>query len=245
MPRGEQSPYAYYLDLLGKWPTGIALASQWFLYFDFSSVNSLMGNLQGVLRNREIENDWSFDTAATRYLLDGSLQYSSKNLFGCAFAREVKLPKEEINAGNDGLEYGGFQAPATSNNRTKYGRLSITMLETNASFIDLILRPWAIAVGYNGLVARSPNSPKYVKSNRLDVVMMAKTGVYSPMGIRKIYRFYNVAPVSIPSESYSYMEEGLKVSEIEFVYDRYAILDGGTGQFIDLNAPSGSLFGFL
>jgi hypothetical protein len=245
MPRGEQSPYAYYLDLLGKWPTGIALASQWFLYFDFSSVNSLMSNLQGVLNDREYDSHWGYDPNATRYLLDGSLQYSTNNLFGCAFAREVKLPREEIVAGNEGLEYGGFQAPATSNNRTKYGRLSITMMETNASFIDLILRPWTIAVGYNGLVARQPNSPKYVKCNFVDVVMMAKTGVGSPMGIRKMYRFYNVAPVSIPQESYSYMEEGLRVSDVEFVYDNYAVFDGGTGEFINLNAPSGSLFGFL
>jgi hypothetical protein len=246
MPRGETSPYAYYLDLLGKWPTGIALASQWFLYFDFSSVNSLMSNLQGVLKSRESGSNWQYSTDATRYLLDGSLQYQSQSLFGCAFAREVKLPREEISAGNEGLEYGGFQAPATANTRAKYGKLSITMMETNASFIDLILRPWTIAVGYNGLVARPTNSPKYVKSNKLDVVMLAKTGSYSPMGIRKIYSFYNVAPVSIPQESYSYMEEGLRVSDIEFVYDRYSISDEGTGSFINLNAPnSGSLFGSL
>jgi hypothetical protein len=246
MPRGEQSPYAYYLDLLGKWPTGLALASQWFLYFDFSSVNSLMSNLQGVLRNRESGNEWTYNTDATRYLLDGSVQYSTQNLFGCAFAREVKLPREEIVAGNEGLEYGGFQAPATANNRMKYGRLSITMMETNASFIDLILRPWTVAVGYNGLVARPQNSPKYVKSNFVDVVMLAKTGAYSPMGIRKIYRFYNVAPVSIPQETYSYSEEGLRVSDVEFVFDKYSVMDGGTGAFINLNAPnSGSLFGLL
>jgi hypothetical protein len=242
---GEQSPYAYYLGLLGEWTTGIALASQWFLYFDFTSVNALMSNLQDVLRDREKNSEWTYNKGATATLLDAKLQYHSQSLFGCAFAREVKLPREEISAGNEGLEYGGFQAPATSNNRSKYGRLSITMIETNASFIDLILRPWTIAVGYNGLVARSRNSKKYVKSNYLDVVMLAKTGAYSPMGIRKIYRFYNVAPVSIPQETYSYAEEGLRVSDVEFVFDSYAVMDGGTGAFINLNAPSGSLFGFL
>jgi hypothetical protein len=65
------------------------------------------------------------------------------------------------------------------------------------------------------------------------------------MGIRKVYSFYNVAPVTIPSEEYSYMEEGMRVSEIEFVYDNYSINDYHTGQLINLNAPSGSLFGFL
>jgi hypothetical protein len=230
----EISPFSYYLELLGKWPTGIALASQWFVYFDFSSVNALMYNLQNVLANNEIGSEWNYNTEATKYLLDGSLQYATNNLMGCVFARQVTLPSETINASHQGLEYGGFQAPATSNGREKYGKLGITMLETNASFLDLILRPWAIAVGYNGLVARPKDSVKYVKSNRVDVVMLAKTGAYSPMGIRKIYRFYNVAPIMIPNEEYSYMEEGLRTSNVEFVYDKYAVSDGNTGQFISL-----------
>lgn len=230
----EKSPFAYYIGLLGSWPTGLALASQWFIYFDFSSVNALMGNLQNVLSKREIGSQWTYNSEVTRYLLDGKVQLSTDNLMGCAFARQVSLPSENIIASNDGLQYGGFQAPATASSREKYEKLKITMLETNASFVDLVLRPWTIAVGYNGLVARNQNSEKYVKANFVDVVMLAKTGAYSPMGIRKIYRFYNVAPVRIPSEDYSYMEEGMRTSDIEFVYDRYAILDGDTGSFISL-----------
>lgn len=228
----EQSPYAYYLNLLGEWPTSLALASQWFVYFDFSTVNALMGTLQDTLNNREIGSHFQYNTDVTRYLLDAKLQYSTQNLMGCAFARQVNLPSERIEAGNEGLNYGGFQAPATASNRQKYEKLSITMLETNASFLDLILRPWTIAVGYNGLVARSRNSPKYVKAGKVDVVMLAKTGTYSPMGIRKIYRFYNVAPVLIPSEEYSYQEEGMRYSNVEFVYDNYGIIDANTGQLI-------------
>lgn len=58
------------------------------------------------------------------------------------------------------MDYGGYQAPATIGNREKYKKLTVTFLETNASFLDLILRPWIVMVGYNGLVARSENSPK-------------------------------------------------------------------------------------
>ena len=230
----ERSPFAYYLQLLGQWPTGIALASQWFVYFDFTSVNALMSNLQNVLTDRESGSEWNYNKDVTRYLLDGSVQYSVNNLMGCAFARQITLPSETINASHQGLEYGGFQAPATSTGRAAYGKLGITMLETNASFLDLILRPWAIAVGYNGLIARPRDSIKNVKANFADVVMLAKTGAYSPMGIRKIYRFYNVAPVMVPSEEYSYMEEGLRTSNVEFVYDRYVVSDGDTGQLINL-----------
>jgi hypothetical protein len=230
----NKSPYSYYLELLGSWPTGISLASQWLIYFDFSSVNSLMGNLEGTLRDREYGSTWSLDKSVTKYLLDGRLQYATNNMTGCVFSRQVQLPSETISGGNEGLDYGGFMAPATVGNREKYQSLSVTMMETNASFLDLIIRPWVISVGYNGLIARSKNSEKYVKCNFADVVMFAKTGSYRKMGIRKIYRFFNLAPISLPGETYSYAEEGMKYGDVKFVYDRYSILDGQTGTFINL-----------
>ena len=230
----DRSPYAYYLDLLGRAPTSIGLASQWFVIFDFSSVNALMGNLQSVLNDRETESGWQYNGAVTSYLLDGSLQQSTNNLVGCAFARSVRLPSEIVNAGNDGLDYGGFQAPATSSGREKYEKLELTMLETSSSFIDLILRPWTVAVGYSGLVARSQTSPRYVKSNSVGVYMMAKTGPQSPMVVRKAYVFRNVAPIRIPNEEYSYMEEGLRTSSIEFVYDNYYVSDAGSSSLLGL-----------
>ena len=106
----KASPYEYYLTLLGRWPTNLALASQWLVYFDFSSVNCLQGNLQNLLRDKENalgSNGWTLTDNVTKYLLDGGLQYSSDNLTGCVFSRQVNLPNESINAGNVGLDYGG------------------------------------------------------------------------------------------------------------------------------------------
>jgi len=97
----------------------------------------------------------------------------------------------------------------------------------------LVIRPWILMVGYNGLIARSPNSNKNVKA-MIDVVMYAKTGFGYPMGIRKIYRFYNIAPISMQGETYSYNEEGLRYSDVKFVYDKYAVLDGNSGTFVYL-----------
>lgn len=230
----NKSPYSYYLDLLGQWPTGIALASQWLIYFDFRNVTPLMGSIQNSLRAREIGAEWTYNNSVTRYLLDGKLQTAVDNMMGCVFARQVQLPGETIEASNQGLEYGGFQAPVIASNRANYEPFSVTLLETNASFLDLIVRPWVISVGYNGLIARRSNSPKNVKCNYADVVMFAKTGAYNRMRIRKIYRFYNVAPIAIPGETYSYQEEGLKYSDVKFAYDRYVVLDGDTGNLLGL-----------
>lgn len=229
----QLSPYEYYLDTLGRWPTAIALASQWMVTINFDNVNSLFDNLQTVIKRRE-QSEWKFNQSVISTLLDGGLQHSSENMMGCVFARQIQLPGESIDASNQGLDYAGFLPPATSNTRGKYEPLSITMLETNASFLDFIIRPWIIMVGYNGLVARSPDSNKNVKASSIDVTMYAKTGYGNPMGIRKIYRFYNAAPIGIGGETYSYNEEGLRYSDVKFVYDKYAVLDGSSGSFVSL-----------
>jgi hypothetical protein len=227
----QQSPYEYYLELLGKWPTGIALASQWLVHINFDGVNGLMSNLGNTIKNKE-NSRWNIDQAVTSKLIDGSLQYSTNNMTGCVFARQVGLPGETINASNTGLEYGGYMAPATSDTRNKYEPLSITLLETNASFLDFVIRPWTIMVGYNGLVARAPGSAKYVKAPFIDIVMYAKTN--AQLQIRKIYKFENVAPVSIGGETYSYTEEGLRYTDVKFVYDKYSIQSENSGNLITL-----------
>lgn len=228
---GYASTYDYYLALLGTWPTNLAMASQWFLQFtSLGDVAPLANNFSNLLNNYENNAGWNYDPNTANSLMSQTFQYTGN--IGCAWAREVDLPGETINATHEGLQYGGYQAPATANTRAAYKNLSITMLETNASFIDLILRPWAISVGYNGLVARDKSSPKYVKCGQLDVVMLAKTGYGSPMAPRKVYSFSNVAPISIPTESYSYMEDGLRTSPIDFIYDSYWVSDAATGSLI-------------
>lgn len=227
-----QSPYEYYLELLSKWPTGIALASQWMLMIHFDKVTKLFSNIQDTLKSKE-QSQWEISNGVIDVLIDGGLQARSDNMMGCVFSRQVVLPSENIEASNQGLEYGGFLPPATAGKRQAYDPLSVTMLETNASFLDLVIRPWILMVGYNGLIARSPNSEKNVKA-MIDVVFYAKTGYGYPMGIRKVYRFYNVAPISITGETYSYNEEGLRYTDVKFVYDKYSVLDGNSGTFVYL-----------
>lgn len=230
-----KSPYSYYLDLLGSWPTGLAMASQWFIYFNFDTLkkNGLFKTFQSNLNDFESENKWRLNPLVATSLVDGRLQHNFESLIGCVFARQVKLPQEQISISRGDLTYGGYQGPSVALNRTGYENLSVTMLETNASFLDLIIRPWVIMVGYNGLVARPKTSFKYVKADYADVVMLAKAGQYNPMTIRKIIRFYNVAPISVGGETYSYETEGLKFSDVSFAYDRYCVSDKSTGYFFN------------
>lgn len=231
-----RNPYDYYLDLLGQWQTNIALASQWFIYFNFDSLkrNGLFRSFELTLNDWE-ESKWKINSNVTRQLTDGRLQHTSNSLVGCIFAKQVSLPKEDVNVSHEGLNYGGYQSPIIASTRSPYQNFSVTMIETNASFLDLIIRPWIISVGYNGLVARKKSSYKYVKADYADVVMLAKAGPNTKMTIRKIYRFYNVAPVSIQGEEYSYAGDGMKYSSVGFAYDKYSISDKNSGYYLNFD----------
>ncbi len=228
-----RNPYDYYLDLLGQWQTNIALASQWFIYFNFDNLkrNGFFNSFENRLNNLE-ESKWKLNSNVTRQLTDGRLQHTANSLIGCIFAKQVSLPGENVQVSHSGLSYGGYQSPIVASHRGAYQNFSVTMIETNASFLDLIIRPWIISVGYNGLVARKKSSIKYVKADYVDMVMLAKAGQNKKLTIRKIYRFYNVAPIDIQGEDYSYAGDGMKYSSISFAYDKYSISDKNTGYYL-------------
>jgi hypothetical protein len=231
-----KSPYSYYLELLGEWPTSLGLASQWFISFNLDPLkrNKLFSNFSSRLNVLEQQSDWNLSNDGALYLTSDRVHHSETSLMGCIFAKQVVLPEETISISKGGLTYGGYQAPTVASNRQTHQNLSVTMLETNASFLDLVIRPWILSVGYYGLVARDKRSPKRVKIDNVDVVMLAKAGKYNKMQIRKVYRFYNVAPISIEGETYSYAEDGLKYSNVSFCYDNYSISDASTRFLLDL-----------
>jgi hypothetical protein len=229
------SPYNFYLDILSRWPSTIALASQWFVYFDLGTVNALQADLASAVRNYDAggsSGSWEISQTTINQLLRPDFQIATENLVGCVFARQVQTPTENIVAANQGLSYGGYQAPATVSSRSPYQKLTVVFTETNASFIDLVLRPWSIMVGYNGLVARTANSPKNIKCRFADIISLGKTGAGSPMAIRKVFRFYNLAPISVQGITNSYASEGLMYTSVDFVYDRYSILDAQSPQLM-------------
>ena len=140
---------------------------------------------------------------------------------GCVFASKVTVPSESLQASNQGLEYAGYQAPVTMNNRDSYKKLSVSFIETNSSFLDFVIRPWVISVGYYGFVTRANNLK--VKAKNLDVIYIAKAGSGVRPLKRKLIRFYGVAPVSIGSISNQYSSDSVQNINVDFVYDYYTV----------------------
>ena len=177
MANSLTSPYEYYLNLLGNLATGVALPTLWFCTFHLDTVNCLKKNIQTQLNGYESSlgnSGWNIADDTVKYLTDSSLQYSSNSLIGCVFAKQVDIPVTSVEAGNNGLEYGGYLPPVTGDVRVNYTPLTVTFLETNGSFLDLVIRPWLTLVAYNGFVARSKNSLKSVKCKQCDICFLSK-----------------------------------------------------------------------
>jgi hypothetical protein len=235
MASEDPYPYENYFKSLAAWPTALASASQWWLIFDIDSVPALQGDV--TKRLNAIESNfgqagWHVKQDTVTKLVDW--EYNNQYGVGCVFARQVNLPSDGIDAGNTGLEYGGFLPPATSNTRTKYSKLRITFLETNASFVDLVIRPWMVLSSYYGLISRDFDSVKNVKCSYCDVNLMARVGSGNKQEIRKTYRFNNIVPVGIDGEQYSYMADDMKYTSVDFVYDQYYVRDQSTPNLLNL-----------
>jgi hypothetical protein len=220
-------PYDQYLRNLSEWPTAVGSSNQWFLWFDVASVNALTNKLNESLYRFEGNfgkgDGWNIDEETVSKLTD--FEYHFKDRIGCVFAKQVNLPSESFEAGNDGLSYAGWMPPATSNARTKYGKFRVTFLETNASFVDFVIKPWLVLASYYGMMSRRQDSDKNVKCTFCEVYFLARTTAKQLQEPRKAYRFQNVVPVSIDGEQYSYLSDDMKTISVDFVYDQYYVRD--------------------
>lgn len=233
------SPYQYFNEILNKWPTAIALESQWFCYFDISTVTAIQSNFNNLIKNFESGSQWNIPQSTISNLTNANNQSQTQNLIGCVFAREVSLPGESVKAANQGLDYGGYQAPVTSDGRSPYKNLTVVFHETNSSFIDFVIRPWIIAVGYYGLVTRA-NQNVNVKADIAQMIYLGKTGPKSPSIFRKAVNFYNIFPISFNGLRNTYATEGMQYTSVTFAYDYYSVVDptGGTDPSSSKALPS-------
>ena len=106
--------------------------------------------------------------------------------------------------------------------RQSFAPVNIEFLETNVSFNEFVLRPWAIMCQHEGLIARNWNAefpgqhdPKERVTTDMMVINYAKAGASATHGganyrstrgmvPRKMWFFTDCFPVNIGQERYSY-----------------------------------------
>lgn len=226
-------PIPYFLSILSKWPTTIPPETQWFVYFDLKSVGVLKGRTSEIINTIDSQSSdvGSIYQGVIDDLISDPNQAFTDNNSGCVFARQITVPGESVNASNEGLDYAGWQAPATIGTRKSYERFTTYFMETNSSFVDYVIRPWLIATSHYGFIARSDKS-KNVKCKQVQAIYLGKSGPFTTPYRRKVITFHNVAPISMRGLTNTQASDGMQVSSVDFIYDYYTIESADAGALV-------------
>jgi hypothetical protein len=196
----------YFLLQLESWLTAIPLQSQWIILIQPfpSCINTSI--LQGLERTGGDSKNYDIDQA--RNLLTS---YPFQSVNGCLFAQDVQLPNETMNIDKASVvNQRGFLPGIISNGRQTSNQLTIGFLETNTSFTDFVIRPWVIAAEHFGFVARERDTttrrdPRNVKST-VYVLEYTRTFQNVSMIPRKVWTFFNCAPIAVQTRNLGYDE---------------------------------------
>lgn len=215
----------YFLLQLESWLTTIPLQSQWIILIDPfpACINS------DILRGLEATTEPAqFDVNQAKNLLTS---YPFQKVNGCLFAQEVQVPGETMNIDRASVTTGGqrgFLPGIISAGRSASNTLTVQFLETNTSFTDFIIRPWLIAAEHFGFVAKEEDSTttrdlRNVKST-MYILEYSRTYQNVSMIPKKVWTFFNCAPISINSKTLGYTEPtSAPVMTTQWTYTNYAI----------------------
>lgn len=196
----------YFLLQLESWLTSIPLQSQWIILIQPfpSCINTSI--LQGLERTGGDSKNYNIDQA--RNLLTS---YPFQSVNGCLFAQDVQIPNETMKTDTASVvNERGFLPGILSAGRTPSNQLTIGFLETNTSFTDFVIRPWVIAGEHFGFVARENDSvsKRDVRNVKSTLYIMEYTRTFQNVSMipRKVWTFFNCAPISVQNRSLGYDE---------------------------------------
>lgn len=234
-PDITHSHIPYFARMLCNWAYNIPNKFSWVMVITAHNESFLKSRIKNVLPNYEPPG-WKIANS-----VDSTWTDATQNVVGCIFAQGVSIPGENVNIEYAGITEGsnrGFLNAPIINGRASLELLNAGFLETNRSFVDGVLRPWAILASHEGLLAR--NRQQSIKSD-IQVYELAKSGdECSSNIIRKIFTYYNCVPVFISSEEKDYSSSGdYPKLQVKFVYTHYTVDDLSSAP-PKLTAPSSS-----
>lgn len=148
------------------------------------------------------------------------------------FATGVTLPgesitEERVGASTGGTVYGGLLSAPVLKGRKNLVNFEMSLIETNDSFIDYVMRPWVVAVSQFGLFARNSNSDQNFKT-KVTISFLDRTSVTSDgsANLRKTIVFENAAPLSVGGYEVSYgntKSTGVRFAKTTWTYTNYRV----------------------
>jgi len=229
----------HFLSVISNWAAAIPIQSFWVMYFEMPKLDSYITKL---IKGDYDVGDWNdFSIDMYNHLISKKYNESAQSeyIYGCSFARAISIPGEKTELASTNFTQAGLLFPSVSKNRIQTNTLQASFMETNASFVDTVLRPWSIITSQLGFIPRTPKITStlhaifYTKSDILDRSMV---GTKTRAGIgrtprplnttlrkRKEFTFYNVVPTSINAQEYTQSGDALLVRPVDFYYTHYNI----------------------
>ena len=213
-----------FLNSLDQWNTSIPLNTQFIVLID----NFPLGLTTNVLQNLEpIVQRTGFDINLPKATLTN---YKNQAIVGCIFTNGFNIGDDSLDSAAATIENNrGFIQGTILKDRSDFAsnKFTLSLRETNSSFVDFVIRPWVIMASHFGMVARDKSNPaELIKDPKVNLTVVQYTR--SDKGLsqipRKTWRFYNCVPTSISTRDYQYGEgEDVKNFDTTWVYDRYEI----------------------
>ena len=249
-------PRGAFMAFLGKYQTALPLQSLWTVIFRIpnkvtTETMNKWGEYVGTSNNiaqptpfAPLANQGSgmagglatgsVNSTRARLLQDGYPANYSNPALGCLFAQTVGIPAEQSMISTVGPSNRGFLKGPIMEQRQTFSPLNIEFLETNVSFLEFILRPWAVICQHEGLVARNyPNrefpglpDPNTRVTTDMTIINYGKTGD-ERIGLipRKIWFFTDCFPVNIGTETYTYKSStDVDRRDTEWNFRRYQVI---------------------
>jgi hypothetical protein len=215
----------YFLTQLESWLTTIPLQSQWIILIQPfpSCINTNI--LQGLEYTGGENKNFNIDNAK-----NALASYPFQKVNGCIFAQSVSIPQEQLAIRRLGVSnQGGFLPGVLNNGRSTYSNtLNIDFLETNTSFSDFVIRPWVIAAEHFGFVARQYDTAttRDVRNVKSTVYVLEYSRTYQHVSMipKKVWTFFNCAPISVEGYNLTYDEPNSAPKiKTQWTFTNYAV----------------------
>jgi hypothetical protein len=212
----------YFLTQLQSWISTPTLQSQWIALIDRFPPTLNSGILKKLEQIGGNSNAYNIDIA--KLLLTS---YPLQRVAGCIFCNSFNVPPESCSVESVAIDNNrGFVPGVISGKRAGYAEspLNLGFMDTNSSFVDLVLRPWVMLASHYGHVSRRDQFFS-VKCN-ITLLSYGKTYMNVSMIPKKVFRFYNCVPITVPVEEFTYDEPGsVKSHTVNFSYTNYTVED--------------------
>ena len=195
----------WFYNVLLTSTNSVPIQSLWLVYFD----RIIPSNVDIKIYENN-KNEWDLTNGNNNLTLGGS------DKPGLIFAQAVKIPGDGINVSRSGPANAGIIKGLVGNGRKDPENLNISFLETNNSFTDLNLRPWAIKVGHKSLKYSS------LKTN-ITVIQLAKAGPGKSLVEKAKWIFHDACPIDIDTQEYNYGADAITRRQVNFAYNYYTL----------------------